>query len=211
MIRLTAKGLARYMTSGAAAQRKILWNYKHPDPEGAVQAKYYAEARHAIERFHKTGNDASVVVQVVEVLHSKALRVAGRKQDRIKNNIRALENYLSHFAKSKLTILPSPDLKFVHGQVAISAFPDLYVLKNSRHTILKMDFSRQDVDLRVIKIVLQITFLAAQTLKLPVSPKDVIYVDVVSGTEHRGARLRTRLVRDIEATCQIIEDVWPKL
>src|SRR5580692_5369330 len=141
MIRLTAKGLAKYMTSGHATQRKILWNYKHPDPEGAVQAKYYSEARHAIERYHESGNDVSVAVRAVESLHAKAGRTNGRAQDRIRNNIRALESYIKHFGKRTLDILPTPNLSYVHGQVQVSAFPDLYVSERGRHKIIKLDFS----------------------------------------------------------------------
>ena len=63
MIKITAKGLAKYMTSGEARKRKILRDYKFPDPEGAVQSKYYAEARRVIEDYHGGGNDASIIVQ----------------------------------------------------------------------------------------------------------------------------------------------------
>jgi|SRR5579863_517268 len=211
MIRLTAKGLAKYMTSGPASQRKILWNYKHPDPEGAVQSKYYSEARHAIERYHTSGNDASVAVRAVDLLHTKFLRLEGRKQDRIKNNIRALESYLQHFGKKTLSILPPPDLTYAYGQVAVSAYPDLYVRDGDRHRIYKLDFSKENAKPLAITIVLQITFVAAQNAGLPVLPRDVIYLDVARGREYKGARVRAHLMRDVEAACQTIEDVWPRL
>jgi hypothetical protein len=80
VIRLTAKGLAKYMTSGAASQRKILRDYKFPDPEGAVQAKYYAEARRVIEQYHTAGNDASVIASAVDHLGTKAAREGGKRK-----------------------------------------------------------------------------------------------------------------------------------
>ena len=92
MIRLTAKGLANYMTSGDARKRKILRDYKFPDPEGAVQAKYYAEARRIIEQYHRTGNDPSRLASNVAQLQAKANRASPKQQDRIKNNIRAVES-----------------------------------------------------------------------------------------------------------------------
>jgi hypothetical protein len=211
MIRLTAKGLAKYMTGGPAAQRKILRDYKYPEPEGAVQVKYYAEARLAIEQYHSSGNDATVAVAAVDELHTKAARLSGRKQDRVKNNIRAFESYLRNFEKKKLTILSSPDLKFTHGQVVVSAFPDLYVRDGQRHKIIKMDFSKGEPIPRAIRIVLQVTYVAANDRNLPVTAKDVIYVDVSRGKSYTGAKVRTRLMRDVEAACQTIEDVWLKL
>lgn len=211
MIRLTAKGLAKYMTSGDARKRKILRDYKFPDPEGAVQAKYYAEARRVIEQYHGGGNDASIIVSAVDELNTNAARELGRKHDRLRNNIRALESYLANFGKKKLTILPTPDVKFTHGQVLVSAYPDLYVKDGDRHKIIKLDLGKDHPKPEMIKIVLQVTFAAAQAARLPVLPKDVIYVEVEHGTQHSGVKRRARLQRDIEAACQTIEDVWAKL
>jgi hypothetical protein len=199
------------MTSGDARKRKILRDYKFPDPEGAVQTKYYAEARRVIEQYHSGGNDVSVIVSAVDELNTKAAREHGRKHDRLRNNIRALESYLSNFGKKKLTVLPTPNVKFTHGQVLVSAYPDLYVKDGDHHKIIKLDLGKAAPNTQMIRIVLQITYAAAQSANLPVSPKDVIYVDVERGTQHSGVTKRARLMRDIEAACQTIEDVWPKL
>jgi hypothetical protein len=211
VIRLTAKGLAKYMTSGAASQRKILRDYKFPDPEGAVQAKYYAEARRVIEQYHSAGNDASVIAGAVDQLRTKAAREGGKKEDRLRNNIRALESYLRNFGKRSLSVLPTPDLKYSHGQVLVSAYPDLYVKDGGRHKIIKLDMGKESQKPLSIKIILQLTFAAAQRENLPVAPKDVIYVEVEHGTQHSGAKRGTRVMRDIDAACQTIEDIWPKL
>lgn len=211
MIRLTAKGLAKYMTSGAASQRKILRDYKFPDPEGAVQAKYYSEARRVIEQYHDEGNDASVIASAVDLLHTKASRESGKKQDRLMNNIRALESYLRNFGKRKLTVLVTPNLKYTHGQVIVSAYPDLYVKDGDRHKIIKLDMGKEIQKPQSIRIVLQITYAAAQRENLPVTPKDVIYVEVEHGAQHSGVPGRARVMRDIEAACQTIEDIWPRL
>jgi hypothetical protein len=211
VIRITAKGLAKYMTSGDARKRKILRDYKFPDPEGAVQSKYYAEARRVIEQYHGGGNDASIIVSAVDELNTKAAREFDRKRDRLRNNIRALESYLSNFGKKKLTILPTPDVKFTHGQVLVSAYPDLYVKDGDRHKIIKLDLGKDHPKPEMIKIVLQVMYAAAQAANLPVLPKDIIYVEVEHGTQHSGVKKRARLQRDIEAACQTIEDVWPKL
>lgn len=211
MIKLTVKGLAKYMTSSPATQRKTLRDYKFPDPEGAVQAKYYAEARRAIEQFHSAGNDPAVAAMAVDQLRLKATRETGKKRDRIENNIRALEDYLRNFGKTTLEVLSTPELKYSRGQIVVSCFPDLYVKDGNAHKIIKLDFSKQLLKPEAIRVVLQVTFAAAQAAKLSIKPQDVIYVDVVRGARHRGARVRARLMRDVEATCQTIEDIWPNI
>jgi len=211
MIRLTAKGLAKYMTSGAASQRKILRDYKFPDPEGAVQAKYYAEARRIIEQYHSTGNDASVIAGAVDQLRTRAAREGGKKEDRLRNNIRALESYLRNFGKRQLTVLPTPDLKYGHGQVLVSAHPDLYVKDGERHKVIKLDLAKESQKSQSIKIILRLMFETSRREALPIGPKDVIYIEVEHGTQHSGAKKGARLMRDIDAACQTIEDIWPKL
>jgi hypothetical protein len=211
MIKLTAKGLAKFMSSGAASQRKILRDYKFPDPEGAVQTKYYSEARQVIERYHTSGNDAAVIVAAVDQLRTKAAREGGRKEDRLKNNIRALESYLRNFGKEGLVVLPSPSLKYTHGQVLVSAYPDLYVRAGTHHRLIKLDMGKEIQKPLVIKVVLQLTFEAAIKDGLPISPKNVIYVEVEHGVQHSGAKRGARIMRDIDAACQTIEDVWPRL
>ena len=102
-------------------------------------------------------------------------------------------------------------MKFSHGQVLVSAYPDLYVKDGDRHKIIELDLGKDHPKLEMIGIVLQVTYAAAQAANLPVLPKDVIYVEVERGTQHSGVKKRARLQRDIEAACQTIEDVWPKL
>ena len=53
MIQLSLKGLAKFMTASAAGQRKVLQQYKFPDDEGQVLAKYYRDARDTIARYHE--------------------------------------------------------------------------------------------------------------------------------------------------------------
>ena len=102
-------------------------------------------------------------------------------------------------------------MKFTHGQVLVSAYPDLYVKDGDRHKIIKLDLGKDHPKPEMIKIVLQVTYAAAQLRSCRSYQKDVIYVEVEHGTQHSGVKKRARLQRDIEAACQTIEDVWPKL
>ena len=44
MIKISLKGFAKYMVANSAQQRKILTDYKYPQPEGQAMATYYREA-----------------------------------------------------------------------------------------------------------------------------------------------------------------------
>lgn len=45
MIKIGLKGLAKFMTSALAAQRKVLRDYKYPRQEGQTHASYYRDGR----------------------------------------------------------------------------------------------------------------------------------------------------------------------
>ena len=58
-MRMSARGLVRFMTSSPAAQRKVLRDYKYPEPEGVAQASYYRDVMDVIERYHGNGSASS--------------------------------------------------------------------------------------------------------------------------------------------------------
>jgi hypothetical protein len=102
-------------------------------------------------------------------------------------------------------------LKYTHGQVLVSAYPDLYVKDGKRHKLIKLDMGKESQKPLSIKIILQLMFAAAQRENLPIASKDVIYVEVERGGQHSGAKRGSRVMRDIDAACQTIEDIWPRL
>jgi hypothetical protein len=53
MIKISAKGIAKFMMSLDATRRRILFDFKHPDPEGRAQAIHYRDAINAIQIFHQ--------------------------------------------------------------------------------------------------------------------------------------------------------------
>lgn len=55
-----------------------------------------------------------------------------------------------------------------------------------RHKIIKLDLGKDHPKPEMIRIVLQVTYVAAQTSNLHVLPKDVIYVEAERGTQHSG-------------------------
>jgi len=209
-MRITVKGLAKFMTSGAATQRKILRDFKFPDPEGGVQAAYYAEARRAIAEYHNSGNDPSVIAYEVETLGNKAYHASGRRRTRFEHNIRALQSYLENFGHANFRVLSTPSLALTHGNVVVSAIPDLYVRHQGRKKLIKLDLGTKAPDTKLVNIILQVIYDAALG-DGSLQANDVIYLDVPRAKAYRGARIRTRLRTEIQAACQNIEALWPTI
>src|SRR5262245_23614873 len=131
-IRLGVKGLAKYMTSGAAAQRKVLRDYKYPDQEGAAQARYYRDARKHIVSLHHNGHDAAWLLHKADQLDVLAGRHGGQSAVRLTNNARALRHYARNFADREYQILSDIDLALYSGPVRITAVPDLHVYEGGQ-------------------------------------------------------------------------------
>ncbi len=51
-------------------------------------------------------------------------------------------------------------------------------------------------------------FEAARAKGLNLGSKEVLYLDVARGKEHRGARLGARLANEIAASCANISSIW---
>lgn len=210
-MRISVKGLAKFMTSGEAAKRKILKDFKFPNPEGGVQAAYYVEARHAIAQYHNSGNDPAVIVAEVQRLGQKAYRATGGKRTRLEHNMRALQSYLENFGREEFKVLATPSISLRKGDVVVSARPDLFVRHDGREKLIKLDLGTSTPIPRVINITIQVIYDAALSDGIEVLPKDVIYIDVARAEAHLGARVRTRLRTEIQAACQNIEALWPTI
>jgi len=209
MIKITAKGLAKFMTSGPASQRTVLRDFKFPrSPEARAQTLYYAEARGGIRQYHENNNRPSTIVRIAEQLKGKMERATGPSRTRLGHNVRALESYLENFASSQFRILKSPALKYLHANVNVNASPDLLVAEDGREKLIKLDLAADAADETLIRIVLQVMYEAAVAAGLRVAPRDVIYLDISRGILHRGARARARLRRDIDAACENIAAMW---
>jgi hypothetical protein len=210
MIKISLKGLAKFMTAGAAAQRKILGDFKHPDPEGSAQARYYQEARDRIAAYHRFQHEDGWLSQQAGTIASRALASGGvATRVRLQNNARALRAYERHFGGRQFEILPDVSLDLAYAGVRVSVHPDLHVRELGRDRIVKLEFSQTKPDAKAVKIMAQGLFEAATNAGLGLSSADVLYMDCVRGVAYKGARVGARMGREIEAACQNIAALWP--
>jgi hypothetical protein len=209
MIRITVKGLAKFMRKGPAGQRNVLRDFKYPKGlEARAQTVYYAEARSGIREYHVSGNNAGTLVKSVDELRKKAERAQGAAKVRLEHNIRAMESYLRYFSGNRFEVLQPPKLEYSHLSVVVSATPDLFVREGDRDKLIRLDLGAGLTDEEMIRIILQVTFEAALRAGLSLKPADVVYLDVSRRVQHVGARSRTKLTRDIQAACENIEAMW---
>lgn len=213
MPQVSVNQFAKFIKSGPATQRTILRNSKFPfltDGKKRPQIVRYSEARAAIRHYHEGGNDVSALVSAVEAL-TKKLVLPDKDQARIRDNIRAVETYMKHFAKNQFKVLETPRPKYEHAGVQVSTTPDLYVDEDGEKKLIKLDFNQQNPNPEIIEIVLKVTHEAASSVQLPVKPKNVIYLDVSRQIQYTGAALNKKLKKDIDAACETIADMWPSI
>jgi hypothetical protein len=134
-----------------------------------------------------------------------------KDSNRINDNIKAIQTYMTHFSKNKFVVLDNPKPKYRHGEVEVSAMPDLYVDDGGHRKMIKLDFNAVALDAESVQVILKVMHEASALQELGVQPKNVIYLDVARQTQHTGAKLNKQLKRDIDAACETIEDIWPKV
>jgi hypothetical protein len=213
-IRISVMGLAKFMKSGPASQRTLLKTYKFQmDKSGnkRPQIVRYSEARAAIKKYHESGNDVATLLSAITALQKKKAAEPDKDSSRIRDNIRAIEAYMKYFSKNNFVVLNNPKPKYIHSNVEVSASPDLYVDDGGIKKMIKLDFNSSALDLESIKVILKVMHEAAESKKLDINPKDVIYLDVSRNEQYSGAKLNKQLKKDIDAACETIEDIWPKV
>lgn len=210
-MKISMKGLAKFMTSGPAAQRKILYDYKHPDPEGKVQAWYYERTRDAIEEYHRRDEPSSWLEAKARILRLEADRQEAQRAARLRHNARALEAYATHFGDRRFSMANEPRLRLTHAGVIVTAKPDLHVVDGRHHRIIKLHLAEDEPDRDSIQIMSQI-MLEAETASGEKFPASSIWcLDVTRGKVLREAKVRSRCSANIRAAIENIAALWPTI
>ncbi len=212
MIKVSVKGLAKFMTARPAGQRTILRGYKYPtEDEARAQITYYREARDRIAAFHAEGHDAEWLRGQAAQLSQLGGALGGHSETRLRHNARGLRQYAIAFGSVTYEVLGDLRLGVVHHGVRITVVPDLHVRDHGKEKVLKFEFASEAPDVEAVRIVSQVMYEAARGTVQDLTSASVAYIDVPRGVIHRGARAGARRVRDIEAACQAIAALWPDI
>ena len=213
-IKISVNVLAKFMTSSETTRRNLLRDCKFPFNKNGTkkpQIVRYSEARATIRDFHESGNNAAVIVSAIEKLINKREQNPQKNADRINDNIRVLEAYLTDYSGEKFTVLETPKPSYIHGEVVVTTTPDLYVADGGKNKLIKFDFSEKKPNEEAVQILLKVMHEAAAGAELPVHPADVVYLDIARKMQYTGKKLNKQLKKNIDAACETIEDIWPKL
>lgn len=208
MIKLSLKGFAKYMTANSAQQRKILKDYKYPEPEGQAMATYYREARDFIQTYHKNDQPPDWLIGKAQNLSAIAISSSGGTKTRLQNNARAVRQYTKNFSNRKFDILTDISLPLSLGSVQITVSPDLHVIEKGKERIIKLEFAINEPNPKLARIICQAMFEVQQTAGMGMSSSSICFLDVPRAKEYKGARLRSRLLKEMDAACKNIAAIW---
>ncbi len=211
MIRITLKGLAKFIMASPAKQRKILRDYKYPKDEGQAMAQYYQEARGVIKAYHKNTHEKDWLLEKAKMMRQSASATGGQSGRRLTNNARGIEQYAEHFSDRKFDILPDTEVSLANDQIKIKINPELHVLESGKDKIIKLEFAKEAPSDHLVKIVCQTMFEGALQKNGSVKAASVLYLDVPRGIEYRGAKQGSKMRSEIEAACKNIVSMWDSI
>ena len=210
-MRITLTGIAKYMTSSSAQQRKVLRDYKYPDPEGTAQAAYYRDAYNSIRDYHRNRQGIHWLLSQADDLDDrKQTAPTQQAQIRITHNAQAIRHYSTHFGHRTIQCDSPLSMTYSYAGVLIRVTPDLNGTERGHQRLLKIQFARSSDPDKHAKIVGQIMMEAASLNGLQLRGSSVRVWDCHTGADHQ-ARVRSRIKAEIEAACQNIAAIWPHI
>jgi hypothetical protein len=210
MIQIPVLVFARYLRNRRVAGLKQV---KHAEKqENQIPFKYYRSALAAITRHHRSGNDPAVLKKAQAELAKKlaTCEKPGRAVI-LRNNLRAIAQYRTHFGNRNFEVLPVPKLKILAESVVVSAKVDLYVIENGQHLLVKLDMCKGKKNESETQSLLAITSEAAEQEQLAIEASNVLLLRLEDGSELRGRELRAAEIRDIQIAGLEIEKIWDSL
>jgi hypothetical protein len=135
----------------------------------------------------------------------KKLEAATTNQARagLRNNLRAIRSYMDIYGHRKRKIVPRPRIYYTHGNVRLSASPDLAVEEDGRLKLVKLGTTKKDTSHELVRIMLRVMYQAANA-EYQVQPHDVVYFDVTNAVRMRGSSEDSDLATTIDNGCDTL-------
>lgn len=204
-IPLSAKGFAEFVLAGPSKKASIVRNILKPkSAEAQVIVLYYARAIRIIRLYHTKGNDREYLKKEIHALEKK-LEAATSNQARagLRNNLRAIHSYMDIYGQRKRTIVPRPRIYYMHGNVRLSASPDLAVEEDGRLKLVKLGTTKKGANPELIRIMLRVIYQAA-IIEYDVQPHDVVHFDVTNAVRMRSSSEDSDLATTIDNGCDTL-------
>ena len=209
-MRMSARGLVRFMTSSPSGQRKVLRDYKYPEPEGVAQASYYRDVMDVIERYHREERDKEWVLGRALALEQTSWSASGSRRTRLVKNLAAIRAYANQLPRRHYVLLGSPRLAIEAHDVYVSVAAPMHVRENGREKLVLV-LPGERMTEHEARLYCQITCEAADRAGLDIAPRDVVAVMLHAGATVTATPNRARVRRDIDAALQNIAAMWPSI
>ena len=206
--------LAKFMTSDAAAQMRVVHDAKYPNTdESRAQAKYYREAHDRVRIHHNRSQPPPWLPAEAAALRVQAGQSPkSRTRSRLHNNARAIDDHAAHFAGRPFTVLKGKRFKLVYGDVTIRVTPDFIVRERGMGKLVRLYCNGPEPSDETVKIICQTMFEAAVQDGWPagqkMTPARVLFLDLHRGAAHKGAAMRSRMQTNIQAACLQVSAIW---
>lgn len=212
MIKLTLKGLAKYVAASPAAQRKILQDFKYPlADEPFAMRVYYREATVCLKDYIANRHSG-------DWLRERSNQLAAAKDGdsrtgarRRRQNAEAIRLYERHFGDRQLEILSLPRFRLHFHDVAVSVVPDIRLREGTKTMLIKLQFGGRRLATTSIRVITQCMLAAANSGGYDLAPSSVIYLDLPRDVVHTAPRAGQRILRDIRAACETISQIWESI
>lgn len=209
MIKLSLKGLAKYIASSPSTQRRILQDFKYPAAdEPFAMRMYYREATDCLKVYIKER-------QSKEWLRLRAIEIAASRHEqsrasarRLRQNANAVLLYEKHFSGCDLEVLERPKFRLNFHGVSVSIVPDLYLRDGAKTKLIKLQFGGPKLPEQSVKVITQCLLEAANSEGYDLAPSSAIYIDLPRDVSHTAARAGKKTLRDIKAACETISQIW---
>lgn len=210
MIELSTRGVVRFALSGPAAQRKILRDYKFPDPEGAAQARYYRDTLRVIGEYHRDAHDAAWLQARADALDLLAQNADGAVRSRLQSNAAAVRGYQKLVPPRHYEQLAAARLGLTGHGVRVRVSPELHVLDGNREMLIVVLPGDKVTDDEA-RFHAQIVCEAADQAGLGIPPRNVVALALRSGQQFAATPHRTRIRRELDAALQNVAALWPSI
>lgn len=211
MIKMSAKGLAKFISAGPATQRKIVQDFKYPNADEPFAMRvYYREAKNSLRAYITDQQSSDWLHEQAQVLTQPTSNQSPSHLRRLKQNADAIVQFDQYFGGRKLEVVECPRFQLKFAAVSVSAAPDLLLREETATWLIKVQFGGPKPDKRVVGILAQLLLEGANSRGLALQASSVVYLDVIRNDVYT-ARNGTRTLRDIKAACETISQVWDSI
>jgi hypothetical protein len=212
VIKLSVRGLAKYIVASPAAQRRVLEDFKYAaGDEPFAMRTYYREVKDCIKSFHRNAHPADWLRQQATLVSASSHAETGTTAQRLEQNARAIRQYEQLLSGRRFEVLDPCRFRLTYFDVSISVVPDLHIREGNKTKLYKIQFGGPPEKEQGIRVMTQCLLEAANVAGHGLPHTSVIYLDLPRGLEHHAPRSGAKTLRDIKAACQTISQLWDSI